>query len=52
MVGRRGSRREEKAERGGREVIGGARRVKVEAEGRDIEKEVKKKGSCVKAGLW
>lgn len=29
----------------------GERRVKVEAEGRDIGKEVKKKMSCVKAGM-
>ena len=33
-VGRRGSGREEKAERGGREVMEGERRVKVEPEGR------------------
>lgn len=43
-MGRRGSRREEKAESGGREVIRG-REVKVEAEGREIGKEVKKKRS-------
>jgi len=34
----------------GRKVIGGERSVKVKDEGEEVEKEVKKRGSCVKVG--
>lgn len=47
-AGRSGSRREEKAERGGRE---GRLKVKVETEGRERKKDINRKGSCVEVGI-
>lgn len=51
--GREGGGVEERKRQKGRQGgHGGERRVKVEAEGSETEKEVKKKGSYIKVGMW